>query len=265
MTISLIVRDIEANVHEIKEYVNFSIYFSSKNDFIRMTEIHKKMHLMKELKVNMLIKNDILKSKKFIINVQKKKTIICNCEDMIIEMKIHQREFFVRRNVISQFFNVISSESYVKILYNVKDLSSNRDFLFEFFFELSIFIYAHVIDARTIEVIVRNEFEKFVEISRNFKLSVAQEIQYEDCFYASQKHQLALQTFKKNSIIEKLKVELMIKENKSRSSSKNSKIRVIADQIDEKFEKKISFEITAFDDEEEKQKFDKLINKFSEI
>jgi hypothetical protein len=57
----------------------------------------------------------------------------------------------------------------------------------------------------------------------------------------------------------------MIEENRSRSSSKNSKIRVVADQIDEKFEKKISFEITAFDDEEEKQKFDKLINEFSEI
>ncbi len=176
MTISLIVRSIRANVHEIKEYVNFSIYLSSKNDSIRMTEIHKEMHLMKELKVNMLIENDILRSKEFIINVQKKKTIIRSCEDMIIEMKIHQRKSFVRRNVINQFFSVISSKSYVKILYNVKDLSSNRDFLFELFSEMSIFIYAHVINARTIEVIVRNEFEKFVEISRNFKLNVAQEI-----------------------------------------------------------------------------------------
>jgi hypothetical protein len=58
---------------------------------------------------------------------------------------------------------------------------------------------------------------------------------------------------------------LTVEENKSRSSSKNSKIRVAADQMNEKSEEKISFEVTAFDDEYEKQKFDKLINEFSKI
>jgi hypothetical protein len=33
----------------------------------------------------------------------------------------------------------------------------------------------------------------------------------------------------------------------------------------EKFEKKISFEVIVYEDESEKQKFDRLINEFSEI
>ncbi len=265
MTAFLIVRDIESNVHEIKKYVNFSIYLSSKNDPTTLVEIHRELHLVEELKVNMLIENDILKSKEIIIDVQQKTATIRSCENLIIEVKIHQRESFVRRNIISQFVSVIFSEAYAKISYKIKNLSSNRDFLFESFTEVSIFIYAHVIDARITDVIVRNESTKSMKISKNFKLEVAQKIQYEDCFYASQKHQLALQTSKKNSITQKLKIDLTIEENRPRAPPENPKVRVAADQVDEKFEEKISFEVIAYDDESEKQEFDRLINEFFEI
>ncbi len=179
MTTFLIVRDIELNVYEIKKDVNFSIYLSSKNDLTRLIEIHRKLHLMKELKVNMFIENDILRSKEITINVQQKTAIIRNCENLIIEVKIHQRELFVRRNIISQFVNVILSEAYVKISYKMKNLLSDRDFLFDSFSEVSVFIYAHVIDVRITDVIVRNESAKSMKISRNSKLDVAQEIQYD--------------------------------------------------------------------------------------
>jgi hypothetical protein len=247
MTSSLIVKDIDANVHEIKEYVNFSIYLSSKNNPIKMTEIHREMHLMKNLKANMLIDNDILKPKKIIIDVQDKKTIIRNCQDLIIDVKIHQRESFVRRNVVAQFVNIILSESYAKIPYKMKDLLSNRDFLFKSSSAISIFIYAHVIDARTTEVIVRNEFAKAMKISRNFKLEIAQEIQYDDCFYASQKHHLVLQVSKKNHITKRLKIDRAI-ESLSKFSAEISKIRMSANQVDEKIEGKISFDVIAYED-----------------
>ncbi len=176
MTTFLIVRDIESNVHETKKYVNFSIYLSSKNDSTRLIEIHRELHLVKKLKINMFIENDILRSKEIIINVQQKTTIIRSCENLIIEIKIHQRRFFVRRNIINQFVKIIFSEVYVKISYKMKDLSLNRDFLFESFLKIFVFIYAHVIDARTIDVIVRNESAKSMKISKNFKLDVAQKI-----------------------------------------------------------------------------------------
>ncbi len=101
MTTFLIVRDIKANVHEIQKHVNFSIYLSSKDDFIKLIEIHREMHLIENLKANMLIDNDILEFEDIIIDVQKKNVIIQSCENLIIEMKIHQRESFVRKNVIN--------------------------------------------------------------------------------------------------------------------------------------------------------------------
>ncbi len=268
MTSFLTIRDIESNIHEIKKYVNFSIYLLNEEDSNKMMKIHREMHLIKNLKANMLIDNDILESKEIIINVQEKKTIIRNCQNLIIDVKIHQRESFVRRNVVNQFAIVISSESYVKILYKMKDLFSNRDFLFESFSEVSMLIYAHVIDVRIIDVIVRNESAKSMKISKNFKLEMTQKIQYDDCFHVSQEHHLTLQTFKKNSIFENLNVELMIENsntNRSRSSLTNSKIRVVVDEMNEKFEKKISFEVIVYENESEKQEFDKLINEFSKI
>jgi hypothetical protein len=67
-------------------------------------------------------------------------------------------------------------------------------------------------------------------------------------------------------MIENLKADLILKVvDRSRSSSKNSKIRIVVDDINEKFEEKISFEVIVYEDENEKQKFDKLINEFSKI
>ncbi len=268
MTSFLTIRDIESNIHEIKKYVNFSIYLFSKEDSNKMTKIHREMHLIENLKANMLIDNDILESKEIIIDVQEKKTIIRSCQNLIIDVKIHQRESFVRKNVVNYFAIVISSEFYVKISYKMKDLFSNRDFWFESSSEVSMSIYAHVIDVRITEVIVRNESAKSMKISKNFKLEMTQKIQYDDCFHVSQKHHLALQTSKKNSIFENLNVDLTIENsnmNRSRSSSKNSKVRVVADEINEKFEEKIFFEVIVYENESEKQKFDKLINEFSKI
>jgi hypothetical protein len=103
-----------------------------------------------------------------------------------------------------------------------------------------------------------------MKILKHFKLDVAQEIQYDDCFYASQKHHFVLQISKKNQITKKLKIDTEI-ESSSKSSTENSKIRVSANQVNEKFEEKIFFEIIVYEDESEKQKFDKLINEFSKI
>jgi hypothetical protein len=173
---SLTVRDIEVNVHEIKNYVNFFIYLLNKDDSKKMIEIYREMHLIDDLKINMLINNDILEWKEIIVKVQKKKTIIRICQNMIIEMKISQKDSFVKWNVITQFVNVVSSNSYVKISYKIKNLSFDRDFLFESSFSVSLLIYVHVIQEKTTEVIVCNKSEKSMKISKNFKLEIAQQI-----------------------------------------------------------------------------------------
>ncbi len=103
-----------------------------------------------------------------------------------------------------------------------------------------------------------------MKISRNFKLEIAQKIQYEDCFYTLQEHHLILQILKKNRMIKTLRVKSII-ESRSKSSLENSRVCVSAKEIDEKSKQKISFEITVYENDAKRQKFDKVINEFSDI
>ena len=83
------IKNIESFTHESIEYVCISIYFSdiTKNDFSAFVFITKEIHLIKDLKIKMLIKTDFLRSEKFIIDIDKK---IVNIEssNMNIALKI---------------------------------------------------------------------------------------------------------------------------------------------------------------------------------
>lgn len=198
MTNSFTIREIEINIHEIKKYVNFSMYFfSQKNSFV-MTEIQREIHLIQEFRVNMLIENDILRSEEIIIDIVNRRAIIVNCDNMMIDVKIHQRDSYVKKNVRNQFAMIIFSEVYAKVSYVVKNLSNSRNFLFQSSFIVFVFMYAHIINVTTTEVIIRNESRSVVIILKNYKFDVAQKIEYENCFYASQKHHLILHVLKKN-------------------------------------------------------------------
>jgi hypothetical protein len=102
-----------------------------------------------------------------------------------------------------------------------------------------------------------------MKISRNFKLEIAQKIQYEDCFFTSQEHHFALQVLKKNQMSMTLQTETTI--DRSKLFFENSRVRVSAEEIDEKSEQKIFFEVTDYENDVERQKFDKIINEFSNI
>jgi hypothetical protein len=78
MTISLNVRELRINKHEISKYIIVNIYFAEKiieEKFIRKV-IRRKVHLIDDLKVNMLIENDILESENIFIDDINSKVII---------------------------------------------------------------------------------------------------------------------------------------------------------------------------------------------
>ena len=63
ITISIIVRELEVTKHTINKYVCCLMYFAKeKDDRSMLVEVIKKIHLMKNLKANLLIVNDVLDS-----------------------------------------------------------------------------------------------------------------------------------------------------------------------------------------------------------
>ena len=84
----------------------------------------------------MLIENDILRFEKFIINVNNRTTIIDNCE-IITNLFIKQRDFFLRRRVLSNHKIIVFSDTQIRISFNYK-ISDKRKF-FRIFYRIKLY------------------------------------------------------------------------------------------------------------------------------
>ena len=84
MTFLISIRNLNTTKYFSIDYVIVFIYFNDeKNDKLIKTKIVKKIHLINELKINMLIDNDFIESKKIKINVINNFVYIDNCEIII--------------------------------------------------------------------------------------------------------------------------------------------------------------------------------------
>lgn len=65
MTTFITIRDFKTNKHLIDQYAIISMYFKNKDNLDKEIRIMiiKKIHLINNLKINILLKNDILSSK----------------------------------------------------------------------------------------------------------------------------------------------------------------------------------------------------------
>lgn len=97
MTFFLRIRNIETTTHETKKYVRISIVFSkTKNNNQVLIRIIEEIHLIDELKINLLIDNDFLESKDFIIDINNRKASIISY-NVIIDLFIKQRDSYVKK------------------------------------------------------------------------------------------------------------------------------------------------------------------------
>ena len=181
MTSSLRVKDIDATIHEINEYVQISLYFfEQKNDKSALTCIIREIHLVDDLKANLLIENDFLGSESFIIDISSKKASIASCE-VIIDLSIRQRDSFIRRNIHAMKSTLIRPKVEINVPAKFP-VSDNRDFLFEPTKEANFTLFHHVVNSYTNEIMIRNDSSHIVKIPKNFCLESVIELFYDECF-----------------------------------------------------------------------------------
>ncbi len=138
--------------------------------------IQREIHLIDNLKVNMLIDNDILDLGRIIIDEVNNKVIIFSCNDMIISTEIRTLiKKMINKIVHARTITIISSLSMMFILIHNANLLKNRDFLFESI-DANIFIYAHAINFFIIFIMIKNDFINVIKISRNSRLETIIEI-----------------------------------------------------------------------------------------
>ena len=156
MIIFIFVRDLDVDKHMIAKYVILFIYFfDQKNNNSIKIKIIKEIHLIDNLKTNMLFENDVIEFKKIDVNIFKKTIYIENCE-IIVNLKIRtfkiivQISIHVRKITIIFFrFELIFSIHYTTVLFD-------RDYFFESN-ELKFSFCVHLINFNIKQIIVRNE------------------------------------------------------------------------------------------------------------
>ncbi len=180
------VRDLKINKHETFEYIIASIYFAGKiaqRKLIREV-IRRKMHLMNDVKVNMLIENDILSFEDIFIDDVNSKVTIASCQHMIISIEIRTlTKEMINKVLHARFITIISSYSMIIISIH----RSNLSFIWDFWFEsadLNMSLYAHTMNDFIKCIMIKNAFNKSINIFRNTRLSTIIEIQYSNGFHA---------------------------------------------------------------------------------
>lgn len=82
--------------HKSSEYITVLLYFieMQQDHFFTYASIQHELHLVKGLKVNILVRNNILSAKRILINIVAQSAFIQSC-NITIQLKVKQKSPFI--------------------------------------------------------------------------------------------------------------------------------------------------------------------------
>ena len=157
MTFSIFVRGVKADKHSSNKYIIVFMYFpnTNKNGNFVKAMIIKKIHLIDNLKVNMLININFIESKKIDINIFNRTAYIDNC-DVIAVLKVCISRIIVQTFVHARKIIIVSFRSKTTISIYYSTISADKNFLFELN-ELNFSLYAHLVNFKFKHILVKNK------------------------------------------------------------------------------------------------------------
>lgn len=150
--------------------------------------IQCKLYLIKGLKENMLISNDIFDTKNFSINFSNIFIYIKSCDiNIVINAKYHAQYF--KYKILANAIIFISLKS--KALVFFKQMAPFNLSNFLFYPSSHLTLYAHLVNYTIFKIFVRNDGNYFIQILRYYKLGYITELLYKNCFAASMSYKAA--------------------------------------------------------------------------
>ena len=186
MTSPLRVRGVGSIKHETAEYVIADLYFSgtdSQGNKV-LACLRREIHIVDDLRAKLLIGNDIIDPEGIVVDVVNKSAFIGSCK-IKIEIFARPRGEFIKKKIHVKSATLVPSHSNVILPTKFIDLPENRDFLFELITQANFTLFAHLVDHIMTGVLVRNEIDSLIQVSRKLKLGNVLEMDYEKCFQAS--------------------------------------------------------------------------------
>ena len=181
----LIIRDIESNKYIIAEYVNLNIYVLNRYLDSRLIKVLFKyiIFVINNLRVKMLIKINIFifKDIDFVISTRTNYIDSYNTTfKLIITSSIKP---FIKQNVIFEKSISILARFYLVILIENIVLSIDNDFLFEPIKDYSIALFIAIIDSLFYAVLIRNDFDYIIYLSRKLQLGSIIDLEINKYYY----------------------------------------------------------------------------------
>ena len=184
--IPLKVRRIKASKHESGEFAALFLYFPGRDNTGQQVYafLTCKIYLVKGLRANLLIGNNIMSPEGFIIDIKRRSILIRSC-GVTVPIDVRQRgQFFTRRLLASQD-TVIPPRSEAMVSIVPLPLPDDRDFLFHPSTQTSLTLFIHLVNHQTSKVFVRNTSNQMLRIPHHYKLGHLIDIAYENCFLAN--------------------------------------------------------------------------------
>ena len=183
MATLLKVRGIRFSKHELDEFVSMSLYFLGidSTNCPAYAHIHRKLHIVEELKANLLVGNDILAIKRVIIDLGNKSAMISSCQ-VTISISARPRDHLVRRKVLVDRSLTIPPESEALVQFVYSNLPDDRDFFFNPIPHSHLILFSYILNDSTCRVLVRNVSHQPILLPRHQQLGTLTEVLYYNCF-----------------------------------------------------------------------------------
>ena len=190
MATPLEVRGIGSDSHLANQYTTMVIYFMGKDGRIASTR-KREVHLVDNLKANMLVGVDILAPEGIVIDPKRKTATIHSCDSIELELSIESRAVDrLRRAIFTSKRTVIPphSRQVLPIQGSKKaklNLPAGRDFLFEPGPSKALSVFTHIVDHTMDSVFVQNDSDANVVIPQNARIGSVVEYEADGCFVVS--------------------------------------------------------------------------------
>ena len=169
--------------HAVRDYIELNLFFSA--DHSKTAVIHCKIHIVDDLKANVLIETDILISEKIDILLSQWKAIVESCQNVQLDLNV--TTLLNQTNWLLLLNNQTMIPVYDSIIVQIKSLQgllTDCNLLFESECKLAD-IYTSIIDYTVISIEVQNASDKDMIISHHTPLGWIVKYKADSCFLVS--------------------------------------------------------------------------------
>ena len=180
--IFIVVRNIEIVKYIIDDYLLFFIYVKKQiDDQFVVVHFRRKIHVINNLKIKLLLKINVMNSKRMIIDLNQRQFFIKNCQNLTTKLEIIVKNNVKLRRIIKVKKKLVVETNFIVqiLIITRKNFLFDKNYLFESYF---VNVYVHVTNSSLSFVCVKNNLIVLLNISRHVKLNNLTKFEKQSCY-----------------------------------------------------------------------------------